>query len=220
MTNFNQNLYIIGDSHGEWDTLFRKLDHLEIDNCDLLHVGDVGIGFKAPGKQNREIELINNSFKKRNIKFLAVRGNHDDPSYFDGQINYSNFELLPDYTYREFNGEKFLFVGGAVSIDRIKRVPNMSWWKDEEFTLKPDLIKKVDVLITHSAPSWSGPFDKSGIASWCVKDSTLWDECVAERYAHDKLIVECSPKKHYCGHFHLSSNVKVGDCVSQILDIL
>lgn len=213
-------IYITTDSHGEWDALFRKLEHLQIEDCVLLHCGDVGIGFKPENKQHKEIDLINNRFKKRGIQFIGCRGNHDSPQYFQGNLKLSHFELLPDYTYREFNGEKFLFVGGALSIDRIMRLPNVSWWEDEAFVLKPELVEKVDVLITHSSPSWNGPFEKIGIASWCDKDPTLWDECVKERYAHDELINLCKPKKHFCGHFHLSSTVEVNGCRSKILDIL
>lgn len=220
MTNFNLPVLICGDLHGEWDALFRKLESLKLENCILIGVGDLGIGFKSPDKQHKEIEFVNNRFKKRNIQFKGCRGNHDDQGYFLGSVKLSNFELLPDYTYREFNGEKFLFVGGAVSVDRRGRVPNMSWWEDEAMVLKPELVKKVDVLITHSCPSYNGPFEKGAISGWCERDSTLWEECVEERKLHDKLIELCECKKHYCGHFHLSSDVEVNGCRSKILDIL
>jgi hypothetical protein len=183
-------------------------------------VGDLGVGFKSPDKQHREIELLNNRFKKRNIQFKGARGNHDDPKYFLGTVNHSHFELIRDYSYQTFNGEKFLFVGGAVSIDRRIRVPNMSWWEDEAFVLKPELVDKVDVLITHSAPNWIGDFSKQGIAGWCEKDPTLWEECVKEREDIAKLIELCGAKKHWCGHFHQSHFASHNGCDSRILDIL
>lgn len=216
----NQNIYIVGDTHGDWDVLFGRIDRADIKDCVLLHVGDIGIGFKSPDKQKREFDLLNNRFQKRNIMFKGIRGNHDDPSYFLGQYNFSHFELLPDYSYRIFNGEKFLFVGGAVSVDRRLRVPNMSWWENEEFVLRPELVEKVDVLITHSAPNWIGPSDKAGISGWCEKDPTLWDECVKEREKHNELIKLCCPTKHYCGHFHVSAFTSVNGCDSRILNIL
>lgn len=220
MSNLNTPVLICGDSHGEWDFLFRKLDHLKITDCRLLHVGDIGVGFKHPEKQNREILLLNDRFKKRNIFFVGIRGNHDDLEYFQGRVKHSHFELIPDYTYREFNGEKFLFVGGAVSVDRAIRVPHMSWWPDEEFVLKPELVEEVDVLITHSCPNWLGPNNKASISGYCSRDATLWDDCVKEREAHGKLIELCKPKKHYCGHMHMSETVTVNGCQSKLLDIL
>jgi hypothetical protein len=220
MTNLNLPVLLVGDTHGDWDALFRKLEYLQIEDCVLLHVGDIGIGFKSPDKQHREIELLNNRFKKRNIQFKGCRGNHDDPKYFLGSVIHSNFELIRDYSYQKFNGERFLFVGGAVSIDRRMRVPNMSWWEDEAFVLKPELVDKVDVLITHSAPQWIGDFQKSGIAGWCEKDPTLWEECVKEREDIAKLIELCGCKKHLCGHFHQSHFASHNGCDSRILDIL
>jgi hypothetical protein len=220
MTNLDLPVCITTDHHGEWDALFRKLEHLQIEDCVLLHCGDIGIGFKSPDKQHKEIEFVNNRFKKRNIQFKGIAGNHDHREYFQGNVNLSNFELLPDYTYREFNGEKFLFVGGAVSIDRLIRVPNMSWWEDEAFILKPELVDKVDVLITHTAPNWIGDFQKSGISGWCEKDPTLWKECVKEREDIAKLIELCGAKKHRCGHFHQSHFSSHNGCDSRILDIL
>ena len=220
MKNLNQDIYLVGDVHGEFDTLFRKITHLEIGNCYLIHVGDGGEGFLPEPKQTRQFEHYNNFFKKHNIQYLSIRGNHSDPAYFQGQVKLSNFELLPDYTYREFNGENFLFVGGAVSIDRRLRIPRMSWWEEETFVLKPDLVEKVDVLISHSAPYWIGDFEKSGIASWCEQDPTLWAECSKEREDIAKLIELCGCKKHYAGHFHASHFASHNGCDSRILDIL
>jgi Icc-related predicted phosphoesterase len=214
------NVVLCGDSHGEWDALFRKLEYLQLEDCVLLHCGDIGIGFKSPDKQHKEIEFVNNRFKKRNIQFMGIAGNHDHREYFQGQVNLSHFELLPDYTYREFNGERFLFVGGAVSIDRRLRVPNVSWWEDEAFVLKPELVEKVDVLITHSCPPWIGDFQKSGISGWCEKDPTLWEECQKERTDISKLIELSQPKNHYCGHMHTSLTTIHNGCKSKILDIL
>jgi hypothetical protein len=96
----------------------------------------------------------------------------------------------------------------------------MSWWEDEAFVLKPELVDKVDVLITHSAPNWIGDFSKQGIAGWCEKDPTLWEECVKEREDIAKLIELCGAKKHWCGHFHQSHFASHNGCDSRILDIL
>jgi hypothetical protein len=220
MENLNLPIYLVGDIHSAYDTLFRKIEHLDLKDCYLLHVGDGGEGFLPQHKQVRQFEHYNNRFKKRNILFKSIRGNHSDPSYFLGQYTLSHFELLPDYTIRNYNGEKFLFVGGAVSIDRRLRVPHMSWWENEEFDLRPELIEKCDVLITHSAPSWNGECSKQGLENWCLQDPKLWDDCLKERKNHDKLIDLCKPEKHYCGHMHTSSTTYYNGCLSKILNIL
>lgn len=216
----NKPTIICGDTHGEWDTLFRKIDHNQVSDCILIHVGDIGIGFISPEKQKRQIELLNDRFKKRDINFVGIRGNHDDPVYFGGDVSLSNFQLLPDYTYREINDELFLFVGGAVSVDRINRIMGQSWWEGEGFKLNEAQIKKCDVLITHTTPTWIGPMDKEGIQYYCDRDPTLWDECLQERKDVTKLIDLARPNKHYCGHFHMWRQVEHRGCLSEILDIM
>ena len=212
---------VIGDIHGQWDALFRKIDHIDLRDATLLCVGDVGIGFVERSKQERQHTHVNNYFKSRDIEFVSIRGNHDDPAYFDGSVYLDNFKLLPDYTTLTLNDKKFLFVGGAISIDRTIRKEGISYWKDEVFNLDHSKIQRCDVLITHSAPTWNGPIEKNGmLANFCQKDATLWDECMEERKQHDILIKLSGAKKHYCGHFHQDSVVDFDDCVSTICDIL
>ena len=214
-----RRIIFLGDTHGEWDTVFRVLDGHEIQDVLLIHVGDIGVGFVSPEKQKRQFDILNDRFKKRKINFVGIKGNHDDPKYFDGSVCMSNFELLPDYTKREINGEKFLFIGGAVSVDRLRRTPEVSWWSGEEIVFKPELIDKCDVLVTHSAPIWNGPNDKAGISGWCDRDPTLWDDCSRERRVMNEIIRLSQPTSHFCGHFHCQSIAVNDGCYSRILDI-
>lgn len=223
MSNYIKPVLLIGDIHGAFGRLKNLVHQQGIENCYLICVGDLGIGFKRT--QNGEMLAcgdLNDYFAKKNIHFMSVRGNHDDPAYFNGEhrIRMSNFELLPDYETKELNGEKFLFVGGAISIDRLYRVPGQSYWHDETFVLKPELVTECDVLVTHSVPSWNGDWTKDGISGWCEKDHTLWSDCFKERQDHDKLIELCKPRKHYCGHMHTSITTTFNNCTSKILDIL
>lgn len=220
----NLNLYdrafVLGDHHGDWLALYRRLDYYGIENCYLIHVGDGGEGFVDREKQIRQFEHCNNWFKSRNIYYMSIRGNHSDPAYFLGQYKYSNYELLPDYSYRMFRDKKILLVGGAVSIDRKIRTVDKNYWLGEKFVLKPDKVEQCDILITHSAPNWVGKNDKSSIENWCKNDETLWGECAEERLQHNKLIELCSPEKHFAGHFHEHAVSCMNGCDSRILDIM
>ena len=213
-------VYILGDSHGKYDQLFRNLDDFNIQDCIIIHVGDGGEGFIEKNKQLRQFDLLNDRFKKRNIEYISIRGNHSDPKYFDGSIKLSNFRLLPDYHVEFINDEKFLFVGGAVSIDRKIRKQNFSYWEDELFVLKPEFAVPCDVLITHSAPFWLGEFTKNGILGWCEKDEYLWRDCVKERDELATLFELAKPKKAYVGHFHTSLTQKHNGCIAKILNEL
>jgi hypothetical protein len=217
--NSKQRIIFVGDHHGDYAPIFKNLEKYNIKDCLLVCVGDGGEGFMNRSKQMRYFELLNEKFAKYQVKYLSIRGNHSDPQYFDGSVCMSNFELLPDYTKREMNGEKFLFIGGAVSVDRILRRPEISWWVDEEIVFKPELIEPCDVLVTHSSPDWNGPNDKSGISGWCDKDPTLWLDCLRERRIMNEIIQLSQPKFHFCGHFHCSSIATNNKCYSRILDV-
>jgi hypothetical protein len=215
-------VYIIGDIHGAFGRLKQKVMEAGLNDCYLICVGDLGIGFNYSfDGEMRSSKDLNKFFADRDIIFMSIRGNHDDPEFFGGQhaINLSHFKLLPDYHAETLSGQRFLFVGGAVSIDRALRVEGRSWWRGEKFEYLPERVSECDVLITHSAPTWNGPFDKEGIAGWLRDDATLWDACYKERVEHDALIVQCGAKKHYCGHFHEYSWAENDDCCSTILNI-
>lgn len=213
-------VYILGDTHGRWGDLQMRLDDYDIKHCILISVGDNGIGFSSSNRQKVILENLNELFKERDIEFMAIRGNHDDPAYFDGYTKYSNLELLKDYTTREINGKKYLFVGGATSIDRRVRTRGQSYWDDEIFVLKPELVEECDVLITHSAPTWLGDFSKAGIDRWCQQDPTLWDECMKERIDHDILYAMAKPRTAFCGHFHVYQSGTCDKCLATIVDEL
>lgn len=202
--------------------LINRIEKLDIKDCILISVGDWGYGFSfSPTRDYENQKVLNEFFVERNIQCYVIRGNHDDPCAFKGKsrIVFSNLEFLEDYTTKELNGEKFLFIGGAVSIDRRYRKEGIDYWIDEIFKLDESKIQECDVLVTHSAPSWIGPFDKDGLSGWCKNDPTLWNECVTERKAHDRLFKLAKPKKSYHGHFHTSTVVDFDDCWARILDI-
>lgn len=231
-----QPIYIVGDVHGRFDLLQQEIKRFDLRDCIIICVGDLGIGFEFkynPMKEHRIHAQQNEWFGRRGIKFYSIRGNHDDPQFFRGdtRVVYDNFEMLEDYTTLDLNGEKFLFIGGAISVDRecvsrsgVKyRREGETYWKEEVLVLHPDKLQDCDVLITHTAPSWNGPLDKEGIRSivdYDIVDPTLWDECIAERRTIDEIIRNVRPKMHYCGHFHCYSWCENWDCYSTILSIL
>lgn len=215
----NKAVYILGDVHGKWEELFSRINANEITGCYLICVGDLGIGFKGShSKEIRSLEIANEFFAKRDIQFLSIRGNHDNPAFFNTEIQkFTNLRLIPDYHVEFINDEKFLFVGGAISIDRRIRQLNVSYWKDEPMVLRQEFVVECDVLITHSAPTWLGPFDKKGIIGWCDNDEYLWRDCVKERDDLSLLYKLSNPKKAFCGHFHEHFMVDFDGCHARIL---
>lgn len=219
-------IFAIGDTHGLWTQFIRIIqDRSDLKGSCIINLGDNGFGFGGfENKTNneRQINSLNDFLKEQDIVCYSIRGNHDDPSYYQGAYNLSNLKLIPDYTQLNLNGMKFLCVGGAISIDRLHytRRRNVSWFPGEGFDLNLEKAVECDVLITHSAPIWIGPNDKRNIEYWCKHDAPLWDELVVEREEHNQLFDFCKPGLHFCGHFHESTVREKDGCVSTILDEL
>ena len=119
------------------------------------------------------MELVQDDLARKNSEIRVIRGNHDDPSYFPSSDG--NIHFLEDYTYQTINGMKFLFVGGATSIDRIARNSGHDWWPDESVVYDPKKCKEeCDVLIVHTAAtSWfphDDPEQLNKIISYYVPD--------------------------------------------------
>jgi hypothetical protein len=218
----NKPILYVGDHHGDWNRLLGSVDKSKIENCYLISVGDSGIGFKPKKEQLNDIKSLNEEFKKLNIIFMSIRGNHDDPSYYngDGRTKLSNFELIEDYTVMEHNGKLIQFTGGATSIDRSMRKEGISYWSGEIVNFNRDKLQKVDTLVTHTAPSWCFPqtFNEM-VYSWAREDAYLLEELTDERAVMDEIIKVCQPSLHLYGHFHDSWNEEINGCKHRMLNI-
>lgn len=70
-------------------------------------------------------------------------------------------------TYEDEDGTRFLFCGGAPSIDREFRTDGRSWWKEEviseeEFQRCMDATGPFHVLVTHDAPDYPVGYGPKG----------------------------------------------------------
>lgn len=220
--NKNKPLLFLGDHHGDWGFVFDIIKSKKIENCYLICIGDGGEGFIHKDKQLRQFENLNNLFKKYNIEYLSIRGNHSDPVYFQGlnRVSLSNFELLEDYTVAEYDGKTIQFIGGAVSIDRTARKEGISYWGDESVKLDREKCKEVDILVTHTAPSWCFPqqFNQM-VYGWALEDAYLIGDLSNERAIMDEIFKLCKPKLHLYGHFHSSWTEEINECRHKLLDI-
>lgn len=219
----NKQLILLGDIHGDWIELLYRIQVKKIENSIIFSVGDLGIGFKETKEQEYALaEKLNKEFNDKNINFYSIRGNHDNPYFFKGEqrICLENFQLIEDYSILEYNDKKIQAIGGAISIDRTGRKEGVSYWEEERVKYKKELLEKVDVLITHTAPSWCFPqkFNQM-VYGWAGEDAYLLEELTDERAVMDEIFKICNPKYHYYGHFHSSRNDKMNECTHRLLNI-
>lgn len=214
-------VYCVGDIHGEWDALFSNIKRFDLRDCFLISVGDIGIGFgpNTPfqrAKHYRQFEYLNKIFKDREICFLGIAGNHDNPYYFN-HVELSNFNLISNYQELFFNGKSYLFVGGAISIDRATR-NSESYWPNEAIQPIPfDCLRDhYDIIIAHDAPTYAGLgaeklYDEPG--------NPVKSDALEGRRILDTLVETVAPELFVHGHYHLSQDQIINGTRFRCLDI-
>ena len=128
-------IYVIADVHGDFDTFLRNVELHDLKDCIIIVAGDCGFGFYREPYYERVMGSLNRHFVERNINCFMIRGNHDDPYYFDNEkINHSNLKAISDYTVLSVGNENILCIGGAISIDRKMRINNY-WSKVDHYAI-------------------------------------------------------------------------------------
>ena len=131
--NNNTNIYefsdakgivVSGDIHGDFTQLvFKTCVSKKMTDTLIIVAGDCGFGFHNPGYYEDIYTKLSSRLAKANNWIVFVRGNHDNPAYFDGQqVNYERWKAVPDYSVVKACGHTILCVGGAISADRIWRI--------------------------------------------------------------------------------------------------
>jgi hypothetical protein len=215
--------YILGDHHSDYDDLIRALLRRGLRGCRIIHVGDGEEGYPDVW-DDHTVERLDSAFASLEIEYLSIRGNHANPHVFDGSVHQPNFQLLADYTRQEIDGQTWLFVGGAVSVNRLDREPGKTWWMGEEMILDETRAQPADVLVTHTGPSWLTPpgnamVDYYAAAETSIGTTTLRRELRDEAARHDRLFEFVRPRQWYFGHHHHSATHHHDGCTIRQLGL-
>lgn len=210
---------VFGDWHGEAYWARTIIDYANCYNIDIaLHVGDFGYWTwkkeddKKPGTY---INTLQNKLEELGLELWWVDGNHE---YFPA---FSNFLVMPDgrmkvtdniyYIPRghrwEWDGNVWLGLGGAVSVDRDKRRKWVDWFPDETITetQKQQVLKDgtADVMITHEAPPskmLQKFLNSNGGTNWFQKE--LLDLSDNHQKMMGEIVATVQPKHLFHGHYH------------------
>lgn len=241
-----KSLVICGDIHGDFVPLvYEMCVRYGMRDTLVIVAGDCGFGFEKPGAYDRVFRRIERRLAQNNCWIAMVRGNHDDPAYFEAQadgetpIHHARWRTLPDYTMVQACGRTVLCVGGAVSVDRQVRLREMKRYPDKVFYWPNeaprydaealDAIRaaglKVDIIVSHTAPSRCEFRSKQGLAAWAQDDPHLLADCDTERATMDTILAHLKRDGHplerwYYAHFHHSWHSEIDGVWYKMLDIM
>ena len=206
-------IVFMGDSHGNAMMIAQAYSLAVQVNADrVVSVGDWG---SWPGPSGDDfVAYCSDSAVSSGIPLYVCRGNHDDPSRLEYGEAFSwtkegHKQIAPGVFFLgrtgvwNWDGKWFAVCGGAYSIDKWARKPGISWWNEETITLgdienlstarEEAGIERVDVLITHDAPTslpeWEG----------FIKDDPRSD---SSRGMIDLAHIATRPRLQFAGHYH------------------
>ena len=238
-------IVVAGDIHGDFKALVYKCCvQYQMTDTLIIVAGDCGFGFQKPSYYEDLYMQLSGRLAKANNWLVFVRGNHDNPAYFDGkQVNYKRWKAVPDYSVLKACGHTILCIGGAISVDRgWRRYENyietgdgkltpFVYWPDEkpvydEVKLEAvDKVCAIDTVITHTAPSFCEKQSRADIQDWLQKDEDLLPDIKEERKVMDNIQAYLYAHSHpvdqwYYGHFHESWHSEIDGIRYNMLDCL
>lgn len=213
-------IYITGDIHGNIEQVKAVLDKVncKLDNI-IIQLGDSGFNYYLDKKDKQFKDFIYNY----DINWFVIRGNHDvNPIYNDGMLitqQYGNYGYIekdyPNIFYAEngnvynIQGNNFLVLGGAYSVDKWYRIDHGYKWFNDEQMSKDEIerfwqknITEVDTILSHTCPYENMP---RHLFLTQIDQSTVDNSM--EYFLHDvKKIVKY--KNWFFGHFHSNEQIE------------
>lgn len=243
-----EDLYFCGDIHASWDSITYQVRHNKITNAAIIFCGDIGLGFeKIDHYLKHVIPSLNKTLKKNNVYYYWIAGNHDDREIFDNQLIDTKYIVaVPDYSIIQFKDKNILCISGGISVDRYYRknqnslyiVDYMKWhnctyeiavekarkcyWEYEAPIYKEKVPEKIDIICSHSAPSFCFPsFKGSFVLDWAKYDDQLLSDLDKEREVFDLVYEDYKDTvtHWYYGHFHKSNSEIINNTNFRLLNI-
>ena len=107
-----KSIVVSGDIHGEFTQLvFKCCVQYGMTDTLIIVAGDCGFGFEREGYYEGVYKRCSARLSKANNWLLFVRGNHDNPAYFNLKpIKHRRWMTLPDYSVVKACGHTMLCV--------------------------------------------------------------------------------------------------------------
>ena len=208
----------------------NKKKTLSYDNSLIVVSGNSGIGLKKRAFYEELFSHLEKILAANNCYLFFVRGNNDDPSYFENRlIDFEHIKTIPDYSVIVLKTYNCLCIGGSVSIDKEwklsqeKTFGKKCFFENESPLLdeaKLDEILdsfKISCVITSTSPSFAPPSTNSFRNSkWFAHNAEMVQEFSKERKVMDAIYAkfvdrDSKPFLWLYGRFKLSQEAKRND---------
>lgn len=224
-------IMIVGDTHGSsahWKYIAKKIRPLWIDA--IVQVGDFGFLEHWPGGKGY-LDKVNTIAGRLGKTVYWVDGNHEnfDQLYYkyteftsDGfRIIRPNVLHIPRAHTWEWDGVRFMGLGGGYSIDQMSRVVDemngglKAWWPQELITDEEvDRAKaagRVDVMFTHDVPEGNQGLQEAFIQQ---TGRRLIPEFLSaeNRRQLRRVFNAVKPQILFHGHYHIRYNGELNGC--------
>ena len=200
------------------------------DNSVIIVSGNGGIGLKSKQYYDETFGKLEKVLADNNCYLLFVRGNSDDPSYFENRlIDFDHIKTIPDYSVIVLKTFNCLCVGGSYSIDKEWKLAQeeefgkKSYWENEAPIMDEnqldEILKefKISCVITSTSPSFVYPSANSFKNSkWFSSNKENMRNFTNERKIMDKLYEkildnDSKPFIWAYGRFKMGNTNKVND---------
>lgn len=204
------------------------MEKYDLHDCSIVFCGDVGLGFKPVNKWFQWIHGLKlpSLLKKRKVDLYFIRGNHDNPAWFDDKTLVTQYlKAVSDYSVLSSANHNILCVGGGVSIDRSERELQMNfaisqyckfhpsatlvearehitqlYWPDEIPVYNEPVIDsltcQIDTVCSHVAPNEFVPLPGPFAREWFRVDVGLINDCAIERQTMSNVLTRLLENQH------------------------
>lgn len=152
----------VGDTHANALSTLHVIREVEARGIKtVVQVGDFGFYPRLQLGQ-QFLHRVSRACVEAGITFHWVDGNHEDHESLPHEETTDPWELLPNLiwhprgTITELCGKRFMWMGGAVSVDKYARTPGLDWFHDEipseRAWLRALEAGEADIMVSHDAP--------------------------------------------------------------------
>lgn len=204
----------VGDTHANIGSTLQVIEEVRRRGVKtIVQVGDFGFYPRIP-RGLTFLNTVSEACQKAKIEFHWVDGNHEDHQSLPHDATEPR-ELRPNViwhprgTITELHGKRFMWMGGAVSVDKYARIPGYDWFEteipSEEQWFRALEAGKADIMISHDAPQGVNLIGMPWVIDELVRASELM------RARLRSVLESCGARLSIHGHWHQAHRTMVGD---------